>query len=317
VKKQTIILAAVLLLASGAWYFGIRGKAKSSMNKDEIAFAYADTAAIRKIVITHRHRNKVRQPLVLARKGADWEVNGGFLALKPRVKNLLETIMHLSVREIVADAGLKSAHTLMAENNTHVQLYGENGTLLHDYRLGTEVNDLRGSIAQLADAERPYIIELPGLDGTVNNRFTDELDFWRENLLFNANLAGLKRIEAMHTKEPSQSFALVRTGGNWAGEGFRADTANMNRWLRNFQGKVYAEQFSAKDFPAKQAELAQRAPDVLFKVTANDGTTRTVVLYYMVDTRDRYWGWVLEDGQLTTVQAFVFGRFLLGKKGLQ
>lgn len=316
-KKQTLLLIAVLALGLATWFFVVRGKAKSSMNKDEIAFAYADTASIHKIVLSHRHRNKERAPLVLTRKGTDWEINGQFVALKPRVKNLLETIGHISVREIVADAGLKSAYAALATNHTRVQLYDKTGTLLQDYSLGTEVNDLHGSIAKLENAERPYIIELPGLTGTVNGRYTDELDFWRENLLFNATLANLKAIKVAYTQAPTETFALMRTGDTWAGNGFKADTAKLNRWLGNFKGKIYAEQFSAKDFPTKQAELAKRAPDVVFTITATDGSTRTVVLYYMVDTRERYWGWVLEDGQLVTIQGFVLNKFLVSKGSLQ
>ena len=314
-KRSYGTIALLLALVAGLIVYTtvIKGKGNTSLDKDETAFAVKDTAAIGKIVITQRKRNTVFPNAILTRTASGWSINGK-PALQPNVRILLETMYHLSVRQTMKEAGVKAAKSLLEENHIRVQTYDRNGDPMQDYRLGSEINDGKGSICLLDGAETPYVVEMPGLTGAVNTRFTTDEGFWRENLLFDGTLARLSAIRLAY-KQAENSFAVVKNKGMWAVEGGKADTARLNAWLKQFKGKIYAEQFAGKSFPAKKKELEARQPDLTMTLEYADGARRTFVLYFM-ETRDRYWAWVEGEGELLTVQQFVFEPFMLTRQQL-
>lgn len=309
-KRSYITIALLLALVAGVvvYFTVIKGKGSTSFNKDETAFAIQDTAAIAKIVITQRKRNTEFPPATLSRTANGWKINGK-PALQGNVRILLETMHHLSVRQTMKEAGVKMAKEMLAENHIHVQTYNRNNDLIQDYYLGSEINDGKGSICQIEGAETPYVVEMPGLHGAVNTRFTIEEAFWRENLLFDGTLANLNLIQ-FNYKDPSQSFTARNTGGKWSIDGIQTDTTIFNAWLKLYKGKIHAETFAGEHYPAKKAELQARQPDLSVTLTYTNGSQRQFVLYYMDGSPDRYWGWVTTEGQLLTIQEFVFGPFL-------
>lgn len=304
----TIALLLVLVAGLFVYFTVVKGKGSTSLDKDEIAFAVKDTAAIGKIVITQRKRNAVFPAAILSRTATGWHINGK-PALEPNVRILLETMFHLSVRQTMKEAGNEAARTMLEENHIRVQTYNRKGELIKDYRLGSEINDGKGSICLLDGASTPYVVEMPGLTGVVNTRFTTDELFWRENLLFDGTLSRLSSVQFSY-KDAAKSFKVAKNGTTWAVEGVKADTALLNAWLKLFKGKIYAEQYAGKFFPTRKQELEARLPDLTVTLAYADGGQRRFVLYYMDSSRDRYWAWVEGEGELLTVQQFVFEPFM-------
>ena len=314
--KKTYILLGVLLVMAGLYFFLVHDRGQTSMNPSDIAFAIEDTGAVNRIVLTQYREGEVISHMQLDRQpNNQWYLNGEYPVYSHRINYLLETMHLIHVKEKLIDEGINSALGILDTYHTHMEAFGEEG-LIKSYKIGTDAQGSRGTLMQLTDSELPFIVELPGMQGFVNSRYTLDPKVWRENLLFSANLEKIKSISIAYP-DPSRSFQLIRENveGPWrlfASED-NLDEGQLQAYLENFTGQINGETFAAQDFPGKFEELKSKTPDVIFSVSYFDLDPRTIYLFEREDNRNNFFGWVEGDEELLTIQHFVFDKFLVDR----
>ena len=221
-----------------------------------------------------------------------------------------KTISQLKVREVLTDKGNATADAILKGYRVRVELYNKEG-IMKAYDLGQEGKDHIGSLMRMADAKRAYIVEIPGFQGYLNGRFPLLLQAWEENLLFEWDYNKIVSVETKFQNKSKTSFLLKKEANNtFSLNGKVADSTKLNRYLRQYKGKIYAETFANAEFPGKKDELKVQTPDVTFKVQYQDGSQKSVVLFLRPDNNNSYFGWVEGENELLTVQHFVINRFL-------
>jgi hypothetical protein len=317
--RTTLILAAVLFMALAVYFTFIFNPNGGTLEPGDTAFAVEDSGAVQRIVMTQYVQGQPKREVRLTRlPDGDWQLNGQYPAMMPRVRNLLKVMSRLQVREVLNDAAQANARRFFAAMRTQVDAYGPGGQLLRSYNLGSETPGARGTLMRMQDSETAYVVELPGLQGYVKAAYSLDPSFWRANRLFDADLSRLLRFSLLY-REPERSFTLKRVNDSTfalAGPGPAADAQRLDRYLRQFQGMVYGETFAEAQYPGRREKLEQLDPDLRLIATYRDGSERSLVLFDREDNPNNFFGWVEGENELLTVQHFVIDPFLRDRRFL-
>lgn len=312
--RNTLLLLTILVLAIGTYFLFFFGREGSSLQKEEIDFAVADTSQIDRIVLTQMVNGEPKETRVLDRQASGkWTVDGEYTVLQPRLNALLRTMHLIHVKEVLVDQGLETARKLLGYVHTQVEIFGNDG-LIKAYQLGTETKDSKGTVMMMEGSNTPYIIELPGLQGFVNATYSLDPLHWRENLLFRANLDRIQSISLESNNEANPSFVLKRNSKDedWTSgdNSQKPNKSDLTVYLSHFQGSIYAETFASERYPDMFAQLQPKEPTYRFSVNYFDGTSRNIILHIREDSGNNYFGWVEGEDELLTIQTYVFDKFL-------
>ncbi|MEM7658220.1 MAG: hypothetical protein AAF399_18985 [Bacteroidota bacterium] len=313
--KQTLTLLGALLLLGVGYGVFVYDRDGSSLRQEDIAFAIEDTASIERIQLTRLEKGKPVINIDLKREAdGSWLINDQYPVIQPKMDQMLKVLHLVHLKEVLVGEGIQSAEKILRTLHTRVEVYDQQG-IVKTYLIGTETKDATGTLVKLADAQAPYIVEMPGLQGYINASFPLEADLYRENLLFPARLSNLQRISVTYPQESDASFTLERSGDNWllAGTEQAPNDQALQAYLGLFQGKIYAETFATEDFPGKKEALSEQTPDVFLNLSYLDGQERNVVLFARTENLNNYFGWVEGEPELLTIQRFVIDKFLRSK----
>lgn len=327
-KKYLIALLFILLLA--AYFFW--GRNWGTTNQTDTAFAFADTTAITKIVLTDKENRK----LTLTRKSADtWLVNDGYKARPDAVNTLLNTFKQMRMDRPISNASQKYVTELFKNPERTVQIYTKNPDKpAHEYYIGGATNDKLGTYMQLKGANKPYVVVMPGMEGNLVSRHFTLAEEWRDRLMFNLHYAAIKEISIEYPENPKESFRLtVAAKDSFAVEPLlpaaviNHPKAMLNKplimsYLNSFK-ELYAEAYE-NGYPRTDS-LKQTMPYCRLSVTDNKGKTKIMQIHYMPNNRrskrqvdedgnpiltdpDRYLAFINNGADLVMIQQFVFGK---------
>lgn len=316
-KRKSWILLTVFIFLAGIYFLFVRPLSSNSLNEREISFAVEDTASITKIVLTRVAEGKNVQQLMLTRQSPNsWQLNGLYPAFQPRMNTLLETVHLIHVREVLAKAGIEAGKELLDFKHTLVEIYA-NKKKIKSYKVGTEGKGGKGTLMMLESARNPYMVEIPGLQGYLNSRYSMEQGVWRENLLFNAHLKNIKSVSIQYTDLKKNSFILSRENieSPWQIDDVDAplDDLALKTYLAHFNGKVYAETFANSRYPGKIETLKSSEPTIRLAIDYFSKEKRRINLFERPENPNNYFGWVNESNELLTIQHFVIDKFLIDR----
>ncbi|MDX2245542.1 MAG: hypothetical protein SF052_02115 [Bacteroidia bacterium] len=310
--KRTYILAGTLIAALIFYYFFVYNRDVSSLDSDDISFAVKDTGAVKTIALTKVIEGEDIERIILDRRpNGTWQLDKKYPVFQPRINYLLKTMHLIHVKEKLVDEGIKTAQHILDLTHTRVEIYDEKG-LVKAYLLGTEAKGSRGTLMKLENSRQPFIVELPGLQGFVNTHYTLDRTVWRENLLFDGHRDKIKNISLTYP-EAGKSFRLQRESpeGTWQilGNETALHTKNLEKYLSQFDRKIYAESFAEEAYPGKLEELQGKTPSLSFSIGYFTGEIRTIHLFEREENPNNYFGWVEGVNELLTIQHFVFDKF--------
>lgn len=316
--RTTLLLAGTLALGLIAYLLFVFDRGAGTLDPAEADFAIADSSAVHRIVMRSYRADRMTQEVILQRQSnGDWLLNDTYPALRPRVRHLLKVMGRLEVREVLNESGQRTANQFFQAMRTEVAIMDEAGNYLKHYWVGSETPDARGTLMRMAEAETPYVVEMPGLQGYVKASYAMDPLLWRANRLFVADTARLQSLSVEYVRQPEISWTLLRQAdGRWDLAEGEADPQRLEVLLRQFKGMVYAETFASYDFPGKQQQLAEQQPDLRLKAVLRDGSRREIVMYDRQDNPNNLFGWVLGAEELLTIQHFVIDPFLPTKSYL-
>ncbi|MFN0200574.1 MAG: hypothetical protein ACKVTZ_03595 [Bacteroidia bacterium] len=310
-NKTLALLGVLAALAVFAFFTIGKRDITRTTSAEESNFALTDTANISKVTLTKMQQGKKVSAVVMTKDGKNWRLNGEANVSEPQLKLFFKTISAIRVREKVNEKGQATIEERMKESHVLVEFFQGNEKL-KAYQVGMEGLNHIGSYLKIEGAENGYLVELPGLQGSLNGFFPTEANIWRENLLFNANLSNIQQVEAKFTKKTQLSLLLSRekTTSPWLLNGKSTDSTKLKPFLANFKGKIYFETIAHAQYPGKLQQLQTQLPDIIYTVTYFDGKKRAINLYMREDTDESFFAFIEGENLLLTVQHFVMDKFL-------
>ncbi len=327
---KTYIIVLVLLAAIAAFF--LLSRTWSTIDNTETAFAFADTGAITKIVLTDNQKRKLK----LTRKNEDtWLVNDGYKARPDAINTLLSTFKQLRLERPLSNAAYPNVIKMFDDPQRIVQIYTKDPeNPVHEYYIGGVTNDKLGTYIMLKGATQPYIVTLPGLEGNLLSRHFTLAEEWRDRLMYNLHYAQIAEVKIEYPEFTKNSFHFKVMGkDSFSIEPLEATAKITNlkatpnkpfimSYLNSFKD-LYAEAYE-NGYPRTDS-LRKTQPFCRLSVTDSEGKTKQMQIHYLPNNRrskrqvdedgnpilvdpDRYLAFINNGGDLVMIQHFVFGK---------
>lgn len=249
-KKRTSswIIVAVLAVLSGVAVYLYFSKSKySTVNDDDRAFAFKDTAAITKIFIADKDNHQA----TIVRTAKGWVVNDRFNCRTDAILNLLEVIKQVEVKMPVQKAGRENVIKFMSFNAIKVEIY-VGDERVKQYYVGHETEDAEGSFMILSDPEtgknfaNPYVCFIPGFTGYLQPRYIADENDWRDRIVMNYIPPEIRQIKVEQPGAPADSAFTIDLPNansfvlkNLKGNQLSFDEAKLRQYLVYYQNLSY------------------------------------------------------------------------------
>ena len=205
--RKTILYIIILgILGFGVYYFLFSNK--QAFSTDEAGFTIADTASVGKIFLA----DKSGQSILLERKDNVWMLNKDYKAIQEHVSTLLATLATQTPMHPVTEEQHDFVIKNLATNGVKVEVYNNSGEKLRTFYVGGQVQSQTGTYMLMENAERPYVVQVPGMIGYLTPRYGTEVKNWRDRNVINIAPEDLRSVSINYTSEPLNSFTLTQDG---------------------------------------------------------------------------------------------------------
>jgi hypothetical protein len=203
--RKTILYIIILgILGFGVYYFLFSSKQAFSPN--EAGFTIVDTASVGKIFLA----DKSGQSILLERKNNVWMVNKSFKAIPEHVATLLTTLATQVPMHPVAEEQHDFVIKNLATEGVKVEVYDNSGEKLRTFYVGGQVQSQAGTYMLMENAERPYVVQVPGMIGYLTPRYNTDAKIWRDRNVTNIAAEDVRTVSVNYISEPLNSFALTQ-----------------------------------------------------------------------------------------------------------
>lgn len=194
--------------------------------------AITDTSAIFSIRFVKPHGEEI----MLRREGGEWVLNDTYEA-RNYLKNLLFTgFAGMKVKREVAESSRKETIEQMLKSGYKITINGSRGAEGYSFYLGPNPGDPNSTLYYNAELDTtPYIVQVPGFEGSISNLFALPASEWREKEFFVSSPENLQSIRVDYPAFPQQSFMISYGKNGFSVAGIESfDTLRLARYLNAF-----------------------------------------------------------------------------------
>jgi uncharacterized protein YlzI (FlbEa/FlbD family) len=325
-KKKVISIVALLvvvLILSLITSNLLSNRGKSNKGLDD--FLVADTATVDRIVLTE----STGYSLELVRQGGKFVTVTGDCIQEEMIKNILHTFTKVAVRSFVPKNSISNLRNNIRVNYRKVQIF-QDGEWLKTWWIGNNTPDFQGTYALLelpgeGVSDIPVILEMRGLRGSIETRFTADPRAWVCTNVFSVAISDIKKISVSHSENEAQDFTITRVGkgrafkiSDFQKKSISFDTLKLVRYLDlyknvNFESVNYTlndEQIDSmkrnKPWAEVKLELTngKKLSVDAYRMKAKPGDTDLTGIPIEWDA-NRLWG-ILSEGSLVKIQYLSF-----------
>ncbi len=205
-KPILILVLAFGLLGAGA-YFALdyqKKKSAGSSISPDMDFAVQNPADIYRIFLA----DKSGKTALLERNEKGWTYNKTMEARQTAVDLLLETMSKIRVNYVPPEAAEPTIIKSIAAEGIKVELYNKAGEKIKVYYVGGVTPDETGTYMMMEGADKPYVIHVPSMRGSVRVQYRLEEDEWRSRMIFEEKVDQIQSIAVEYPQNKSESFKL-------------------------------------------------------------------------------------------------------------
>lgn len=225
------------------------------------------------------HRGNLSQ--TLSKTKQEWIVNQKYIVRQDAIDNILRILPDLKVMYYPPKASWENMVKVIHEQGVKLEFKNASGQRMKAFSLGGTTNDERGTYAMIDGSAQPYVIHVPGFDGSLANRFIMEENEWRDRMMFKEKKEDLIRVKVNYRDQPGAGFELENKEGNWklytiSNTPVPANESLIHTYLDAFQG-IGAEGIE-NDY-RYIPQVLESTPHAVFEFYGLNGTTRIVKFY--------------------------------------
>ncbi len=259
-KKTLVLLLVFVLLGGGVYWFTQESKGPiTTVKAGDRDFAVKNTDQIGKIFIADR----TGLESTLDRKDGGWIYNNSYKVRQDAVGNLLQTISELEVKFIPPNKGIPVIVKTLAAHGVKVEIYDLQGEMMKTYYVGGTTNDERATYMIMDEAEQPYAMHIPTMEGNLRLRYRIDGDDWRDRAVFSDKPADIDFVSIEYPKQKNKSFIIERKDSGYEVSPFYDVTPTITKSFRKGYDEKFFKEFTGliaesfqNDKPDKEAILS-------------------------------------------------------------
>ena len=213
--KKTLLLLGLLVLAIGVYYY-----LDSADGEDEKIAAIQsernfsiDVEEISKITITEKS-GKVN---TLTREGEIWKVNGKRMS-RNQAFLIEEAMERVKMESIPPKKANENIMKTIGRIGILVRAYGKNDEVLRSYYVGGVPQGERGTYYLMEGYSQPYLVNIPGMEGSTRGRFIKKDTDWLDRAMFRFPDKNIEYVSIEYPRSKNSSFKLIKKGGEFIAE---------------------------------------------------------------------------------------------------
>ena len=207
---KTILLILLIVTAGVAAYYLSKGTSKSkelestTLTADR-GFSFYEIEKITTISL----KRKDYPELVFTKKGNEWLINNKFRANMETMKYFITVLKGVTMKYIPPNSMVENLKNDINKNGIVVKLYQGDEKVRH-YSVGTEFGDGSDTPYMMEGGDQPYMMYLPGFDGSVRRRMSFNMAEWRSKIVFEEDPEMIKSLEVNYLQDKKSSFTITR-----------------------------------------------------------------------------------------------------------
>jgi hypothetical protein len=253
-------------------------------NVSEI-FIIQDTASIHTIIIQQENKT-----LKIERNnfGNAWTVNDKYLADKRSIKQLMQTLTSMKIDKNVPAEKTDSVLQAIENEGTTIRISNRKGKTLKVFKTSEYQESDAGTQMMEVENKILYIVNIPGLENNLNNRFNLQYMYWIEPLVFSYKPGEISEIELNYPSTPERSFRLEIKGSeaHLFQTAFNKEITSIdNHKIGNYLSYFMKVKFSdiKVDNQALTDSLKNARPEYIIRVKDKNDKLKTLQCYTIAD----------------------------------
>ncbi|MBE0674780.1 MAG: hypothetical protein IH591_08975 [Bacteroidales bacterium] len=305
-RPLIIISAILILLITGVLLMNRRG----TFNRQNTSFAVDGNMEITGVRLTQEEES-----IRLRKTSEGWVVNEAGEARSSAVSFLLQTITDIGIKSPLSEEIFKSEILDNEISPVKVEVWSGRKRVKTFLVYKTDSN-IYGNIMRRSERSKPFIMAIPGFDGSIGSNFNMNELFWMPFNIFRKLPASIASVEVSYAGRPEESFIVYNPAFGttpalieYAEQKF--DSLKVKRYISYYTWVP----FESWDFSldADRADSIRRTPPfITIIVTGVDGTAETLFLWHRPSgspdegqfDNDRVWGSKQIDGQIFIARYF-------------
>lgn len=212
-QKKLVYTFIILAVCCIAIFFIAKkwNQTSPGMSFPDREFAYANIEEIHTIEMDRPKYPKQ----IFTRKGIGWILNDKYDVNDGVFNNFLIVLKKISIDYIPTKAATEVILNDNKSNGIKISLYDKSGKKVRSYTVGTETANGLGTPFVMEGSRQPYIMVLPGLEGSVRRRMTFDINEWKNKDIFHEKAEDLQSFEISYPKDKNSSFKIVHNNNGY------------------------------------------------------------------------------------------------------
>jgi hypothetical protein len=250
--KNKFFLAGVVLIVLAitvtVFYFSNMNQKDTFASVEFTQFAVEKPQKnLKRIFLADRENN---QALLEKQSDGSWKYTNkssgkSYIASPNAMNNILETIEKVRVRNRVPNPSIKTVLRGIGTIGIKVELYDMSNKKIRTYYVGGPADGGQGTFAVVEGSEIPYVLNIPGFNGTIDTRFTCKESALRDRAIVRHNSKDLEKmqVEYFAPEQRPYSFSL-ELGAKTLVKGLHAKNQLAQNSIRKDYVDIYLSDFN-------------------------------------------------------------------------
>jgi hypothetical protein len=288
--KKTGLLLLLLIGLSLLAVLVLRNKMsdQNALDVSDRAFKIEDTEDIAKVFIAQKNM----QPITLTKEDNAWIVEGKYKANEYAVSDMLGFFKNARIKYIPPKAATKNIITELGKIGTKVEVYDSGDELIRTFYIGGNTANGRASYFLMAGADQPYVLEYPGQDILLREKFLRRPMEWRSKVVFDEKPEDIVYAAIEYPKQKNLSFKIEKEGGKFSVSPFYEGVPKFSTELNQNLAETYIQNFKSlgaeyleNENPRKDS-INQLVPFANLSFEYKNGGKKSLKLYPVLQVRN-------------------------------
>lgn len=195
--KALSILYAFILLFSAC-----KGKEEA----DETSFAIDHPEYLVQINIS----GQGSYPFTLTKRDKSWYLDDTTLIRPDAMENIMRILPFLRVKFYPPRASWQNMMDAINREGVKLDFVFSDQSVKTIY-LGGMTNDERGTYGLVNASRHPYVVHVPGFEGSLASRFIMSRDDWRDRMILRYESDDIDSLQMTYPMNPNESFSIVKS----------------------------------------------------------------------------------------------------------